>query len=151
MADYKLISAPYGNHTAGQLTTDELEAIQNANTPSETNPFATMDDVAQKQAIKTGNFTLAPTDNDNTISMDGGICTINPNTQTYQDAYVVAMKNITDSTDGSIVCTAATGWTYKVNDAATVTDGTFGFPAGATVTIVKFSGTNKIYIDGGVE
>jgi hypothetical protein len=104
-----------------------------------------------QQKIKTGNFTLAPTDNDNTISMDGGICTINPNTQTYQDAYIVAMKNITDSTDGSIVCTAATGWTYKVNDNATVASGTFTFPAGATCTIIKFEETQIIYIDGGVE
>lgn len=104
-----------------------------------------------KQKIKTGNYTLTPDDNDATISMDGGVCTINPNTQTYPDAYIVAQKNITDSTDGSIVCTAKSGWNYKVNDAAEVSDGTFSFPAGATCTIVKFEGTNKIYIDGGVE
>lgn len=104
-----------------------------------------------QQKIQPGNFTLAPEDNDNTISMDGGICTINPNTQTYQDAYIVAMKNITDSTDGSIVCTAAMGWTYKVNDNTTVASGTFTFPAGATCTIIKFEETQIIYIDGGVE
>lgn len=120
--DYRLVSAPYGNHTG-----------------------------ALKQVIQTGNFVLTVTDNDATISTDGGSCTINPNTQAYQDAYVVAMKNITDATDGSIVCTAATGWTYKVNDNATVASGTFVFPAGSTCTIIKFEGTNKIYIDGGVE
>lgn len=121
ISDYRLISAPYGNHTV----------------PS--------------QAIKTGNFTLAPTENNKTVAMDGGVCTINPNTQIYPDAYVVAMHNITDSTDGSIVCTAATGWTYKVNNNATVASGTFTFPAGATCTIIKYEGTNKIFINGGVE
>jgi hypothetical protein len=54
MSDYELISAPYGNHTAGQLTTDELDAIQNANTPSETNPFATMDDLQATVTADTG-------------------------------------------------------------------------------------------------
>lgn len=103
------------------------------------------------QSIKTGNFTLAPTENNKTVAMDGGTCTVNPNTEIYPDAYVVAMQNTTDGTDGSIVCTAATGWTYKLNDNASVASGTFTFPAGATVTIIKYLGTNKIYINGGVE
>jgi hypothetical protein len=134
-----------------ELTTDELAAVQGANTPSGANVFATIADLEIKQTVQSGNFVLTVTDNDATVSMDGGTCTIDPNTQAYQDAFVVAMKNITDSTDGSIVCTAATGWTYKVNDNAAVASGTFTFPAGATCTIIKFEGTNKIYIDGVVE
>lgn len=122
LSDYRLESVPFGKMTS-----------------------------PPKQKIKTGNYTLTPDDNDATISMNGGVCTINPNTQTYPDAYVIAQKNITDATDGSIVCTAKSGWMYKVNDAAEMTDGTLSFPAGATCTIVKFEGTNKIYIDGWVE
>src|SRR5690606_17616418 len=114
--------------------TDPDNPILNFPTPSEIGTYnsSEIDElISPKQKIKTGNYTLTPDDNDATISMDGGVCTINPNTQTYPDAYVIAQKNITDDVDGSIVCTAKSGWNYKVNDAAEVSDGTFSFPAGA--------------------
>lgn len=103
-----------------------------------------------KQATKTGDYTITPALNDYTIFMDGGIVTIDPNTQSYQKSYTTATKNKA-VTDGSIVCTAATDWTYKVNDAVAVASGTFTILAGATFTVIRELETKNIYIDGGVE
>lgn len=103
-----------------------------------------------KQATKTGNYNLTPELNDHTIFMDGGIVTIDPNTQSYQKSYTTAIKNKA-VTDGSIVCTASTDWTYKVNDAVAVASGTFDILAGATFTVIRELETKNIYIDGGVE
>ena len=45
LSDYRLISAPWANETAPELTPDELEGIQNANNLNAANPAATMDDL----------------------------------------------------------------------------------------------------------
>lgn len=103
-----------------------------------------------KQVIKIGDYTLKPEDNDAVVSMDGGICTIDPAVK-YQDGYLVGQKNITEATDGTIECVAKQGWSYKLNKEATVASATYTFPAGEICTITKFEGENKIYIDGGVE
>lgn len=136
ISDYYLISVPYGNHIP--------EAPEDGNT------YGRLDGEWEsifKQTIQTGNFVLTVTDNHSIISSDGGSCTIHPNTQAYQDAFECELKNITESTNGSIIFSAASGWTYKLNDDATVSSGTIPFPAGAICKIIKFEGEDKFYVN----
>ena len=52
--DYELVSAPYGNHADSELTTDELAAINGANTPSASNVFTTINDFQSTVTADTG-------------------------------------------------------------------------------------------------
>lgn len=110
------------------------------------------------QKLITATRLILATDNGNTLFLNGtGLeITFDPIEQSYHERFTVAGKNESDTEEVTLILKGITGWSYKLNDSATAAlttgvDVNLTVYSGATFTLIKKTGENKIYIDGGVE
>lgn len=106
--------------------------------------------VTSPQFEWSANTTIAPTHNNAMIFTVGYTTTIDPNTQTYQTNFEAFLDNTGSATGASIVCTAATGYTYSVNGATAVASGTFTLGGRKLCYITRKLSSNLIKINGDV-
>jgi len=99
--------------------------------------------IINPQSVTSTNETIPPSKNGQTIFSASNTHTFNPNTQTYQSNFEVIISN-TGGGNATFVATAATGWTYVLNNNTPVSSLTETFTK--SIIIERVLGTNVLRI-----